>query len=177
MNATNTNITWQAKPLTIRGKALKVGDAAPNFRLVNAQLEDVTLKDFAGESIVLSVVPSLDTSTCDAQTKRFNSEAYKSLEGIKIITVSLDLPFAQSRWCENAKCEQVTTLSDYKYRTFGEQYGVYIEELGLLTRAIFVIDQNGTLRHVEYTKNISDEPNYEEAILAVNLISPLAANG
>lgn len=175
MNSTNTNITWQGKPLKVHGAAIRVGQVAPIFRLVNSELKDVTLNDFSASNIILSVVPSLDTSTCALQTKRFNTEALGLSNDTRIITVSLDLPFAQKRWCQSEGCDRIITLSDYKYRSFGEQYGVYIEQLGLLTRAIFVIDRAATVRYVDYIPNISDEPKYDDALTALAQLSARAA--
>ena len=175
MNTTNTNVTWKGKPLTLLGSAIKLGQKAPNFRLVNADLEDITRDSLCGLNIVLSVVPSLDTSTCAAQTKRFNAEALGLDTSARIITVSLDLPFAQQRWCQAEGCDRIIALSDYKYRTFGQQYGVYIEDLGLLTRAVFVIDRDSTIRYVEYTNDISDQPSYDDALSALAKLSARAA--
>ena len=175
MNLTNTNVTWKGKPLSLRGPSIKLGQKAPNFRLVNSELEDVLLDNFCGLNLIVSVVPSLDTSTCALQTKRFNTEALGLNTDKRIITVSLDLPFAQQRWCQAEACDRIITLSDYKYRTFGEQYGVFIEDLGLLTRAIFVIDRDSSVRYVEYTQNISDQPQYDEALSALAKLSAHAA--
>ena len=134
------NITFNGNPLTLKGKEIKVGDLAPDFLLTDNDLNDVSLKDTSGKRVFV-VVPSLDTPICDMSAKRFNEEATK-LNNVSIYVVSMDLPFAQSRWCGATSSDKITTLSDYKHRSFGENYGVYINELGLLTRSIFIVDEN-----------------------------------
>lgn len=159
------NITFKGSKINIEGKELKVGDKAPDFNLTNNSLENVSLSDTKGKRIFV-VVPSVDTPVCDREVRRFNEEASK-LEGVNIYVVSMDLPFAQGRWCGAAGVDKVTTLSDYKNRDFGQNYGVYIKELGLLARAIFVIDANNTIKYVEYCSEVSNDPDYEKALAAV----------
>jgi len=142
------------------------GDLAPEVRLVGTELNDFTLDDFAGKQVILSVVPSLDTSTCALQTKRFDTEAQQA-DNVVFVSVSIDTPFAISRWRESESCLSVVAGSDFKYHTFGQNYGVYIEELGVLARAVFVIGENRYVRHVEYVANLSREPNYEAALEAL----------
>ena len=166
MNKTNQNITFKGNKLTIKGKEIKEGDNAPTLRLVGTDMGDVSWDKFSGKAVIVSVVPSVDTPTCSLQTKRFNQEAGK-LKEIAIVTVSMDLPFAQSRWCQANEVENLVMGSDYKYRTFGEAWGTYIEELGLLTRAIFVVGKDRKVSYIEYVASISDEPNYDAAISAV----------
>lgn len=162
--------TFKGNPITLIGPELKVGDSAPDFKLNRNLLEEASLKDFSGKVKLISVVPSLDTGTCDAQTRRFNTEAADLGDNVVILTVSADLPFAQARWCGAAGVDQVITLSDYKGHSFGEAYGVLIEEFHLDMRAIFVLDANDRITYVEYLKEMSEHPNYEEAIAAVKAL-------
>jgi len=155
----------RGNPLTLVGPELKTGDAAPDFNLVDGSLKPVTLADTTGHVRILSVVPSLDTPVCDAQTKRFN-EAAGSLPGIDILTVSMDLPFAQKRWCGAFAVDKVKMLSDHKDASFGSNYGTLIKELRIESRAIFVIDRNNRVCHAEYVKEVADHPNYEAALRA-----------
>jgi thioredoxin-dependent peroxiredoxin len=157
--------TLKGNPLTLVGPELKPGDKAPDFSLVDTSLKPVTLRDTAGQVRIISVVPSLDTPVCDAQTKRFNEEASK-LPGVKIITVSMDLPFAQKRWCNTFDVNQVQMLSDHKDGSFGTNYGTLIKELRIESRAIFVLDPEDKVRHAEYVKEVADFPNYEAALSA-----------
>lgn len=159
--------TFKGSPLTLIGPELKVGDQAPDFTLNKDLLTEVTLSDYAGKIKLISVVPSLDTGVCDAQTRRFNQEAASLGENVVILTVSADLPFAQARWCGAAGVDKVVTLSDYKTKSFGEAYGVLIKEFALDMRSIFVIDANDKITYVEYLAEMSEPPNYETAIQAV----------
>jgi thiol peroxidase len=157
--------TLKGNPLTLVGPELKAGDAAPDFALVDNGLKPVTLKDTGTQVRIISVVPSLDTPVCDAQTKRFNEEAAK-LPDLSIITVSMDLPFAQKRWCNDFQIDKVKMLSDHKDGSFGSNYGTLIKELRIESRAIFVVDHNNTVVHAEYVKEVADHPNYEAALAA-----------
>src|ERR1035441_5599589 len=157
--------TMKGNPKTLVGPELKVGDAAPDFSLVDGGLKTVTLKDTGNHVRIISVIPSLDTPVCDAQTKRFNEEAAK-LPGVAILTVSMDLPFAQKRWCGAFGVDKVKMLSDHKDASFGTNYGTLIKELRIESRAIFVLDQHNHVRHVEYVKEVADHPNYEAALSA-----------
>jgi thiol peroxidase len=157
--------TLKGNPLTLIGPELKPGDKAPDFTLTGGDLKPVTLKDTGGQVRIISVVPSLDTPVCDAQTKRFNEEAAK-LPGVDILTVSMDLPFAQKRWCGAFGVDKVKMLSDHKDGSFGSNYGTLIKELRIESRAIFVLDRNNTIRHAEYVKEVADFPNYESALAA-----------
>lgn len=158
---------FKGNPITLIGPELKVGDTAPDFRLNKNLLEEVTLKDFDGKIKLISVVPSLDTGVCDAQTRRFNQEAAELGEDVVILTVSVDLPFAQARWCGAAGVDRVITLSDYKDNSFGKAYGVLIKEFVLDHRAVFVIDKENKIRYVEVLKEMSEHPDYEKPIAAV----------
>jgi thiol peroxidase len=155
----------RGNPLTLIGPELKVGDTAPDFTAVDGSLKDVTLRDTGNNVRIISVVPSLDTPVCDAQTKRFSEEMTK-LSGVDVITVSMDLPFAQKRWCGAFGVDKVKMLSDHKGGSFGEHYGTLIKELRIESRAIFVLDPQNTIRHVEYVKEVADHPNYEAALAA-----------
>jgi len=157
--------TMRGNPMTLVGPELKAGDAAPDFNVVDSGLKPVTLADTAGHVRLVSVVPSLDTPVCDAQTKRFN-EAAASLPGIDILTVSMDLPFAQKRWCGAFAVDKVKMLSDHKDASFGSNYGTLIKELRIESRAIFVIDRNNRVSYAEYVKEVADHPNYEAALEA-----------
>jgi len=157
--------TLKGNPLTLIGPELKPGDSAPDFTLVDGSLKTVTLSDTGKNVRIISVVPSLDTPVCDAQTKRFNEEAGK-LSGVDIITVSMDLPFAQKRWCGAFGVDKVKMLSDHRDGSFGSHYGTLIKELRIESRAIFVVDRNNQIRHAEYVKEVADFPNYEAALSA-----------
>ncbi|HZT31408.1 MAG TPA: thiol peroxidase [Bryobacteraceae bacterium] len=159
--------TLRGNPLTLIGPELKPGDAAPDFTLVDNGLKTVTLADTGRNVRIISVVPSLDTPVCDAQTKRFNEEAAK-LPNVDILTVSMDLPFAQKRWCGAFGVDKVKMLSDHRDGSFGANYGTLIKELRIESRAIFVLDQENKIRYVEYVKEVADFPNYDAALAAVN---------
>lgn len=159
--------TFKGNPLTLIGPELKAGDKAPDFTVNKNLLETASLADYAGKIKLISVVPSLDTGVCDAQTRRFNEEAAKLGDNVVVLTISVDLPFAQSRWCGAAGIDKVVTLSDYKNHSFGQAYGVLIKEFHLLMRSIFVIDADNTIQYTEYLKEMTEHPNYEGAIEAV----------
>lgn len=158
-------ITFKGNPVTLLGTQVKVGDKAPNFKVLANDLSPVTLDDSKGKVRIISVVPSIDTGVCDAQTRRFNEEAAK-LDNVQVLTISVDLPFAQNRWCASAGIENVQLLSDHRDLSFGTAYGVAIKELRLLARAVFVIDSNDTITYVEYVKESTNHPDYESAIEA-----------
>jgi thiol peroxidase len=158
--------TLKGNPLTLIGPELKAGDAAPDFNLVDKGLKPVTLKDTGNHVRIFSVVPSLDTPVCDAQTKKFN-EAAAQLPDVDIYTVSMDLPFAQSRWCGAFGVDRIKMLSDHREGSFGANYGTLIKELRIESRAIFVVDRENRIRHAEYVKEVADFPNYEAALAAV----------
>jgi len=162
--------TFKGNPLTLIGPQLNIGDQAPDFSLSKSLVEAVSLQDYAGKVKLISVIPSIDTGVCEAQTRRFNEEAATLGEDVAVLTVSVDLPFAQSRWCGAAGVEQVTLLSDYKDNNFGTAYGVFIKEFALDMRSIFVIDQNNTITYVEYLSEMTEHPNYEDAIAAVKAL-------
>lgn len=161
---------FKGNPITLVGPVLKPGDQAPDFTLSKNLLETASLKDFEGKIKLISVVPSIDTGVCDAQTRRFNEEASKLGENVVVLTVSADLPFAQSRWCAAAGVDRVVMLSDYKGNTFGQAYGVLIKEFALDMRAIFVLDASNKITYVEVLPEMTEHPNYDAAIAAVKAL-------
>jgi thioredoxin-dependent peroxiredoxin len=166
--------TLKGNPKTLIGPELKAGDAAPDFTVTDGALSDVSLKDTGNNVRIISVVPSLDTPVCDAQTKKFN-EAAAGLPGVDILTVSMDLPFAQKRWCGAFGVDKVKMLSDHKDASFGSNYGTLIKELRIESRAIFVVDKNNTIKHAEYVKEVADHPNYEAALSAARSAAAASA--
>ncbi len=160
--------------MTVIGPELKAGDKAPNFQAEDDTLKPVDLASTGKGVRIFSVVPSLDTPVCDAQTKRFNEEAGK-LPNIKIYTISMDLPFAQKRWCGAFGVDHIKMVSDHRSGSFGENYGTMIKDLRILSRAIFVVDQDGTIRHAEYVKEVADHPNYESALSVAKSLAGGAA--
>ena len=160
--------------MTLIGPELHPGDMAPDFQLVDNNLKPVALKDTGRQVRIISVVPSLDTPVCDAQTKRFNEEAAK-LPDVEIYTVSMDLPFAQKRWCGAFGVDKVKMLSDHKEGSFGSNYGTLIKELRIESRAIFVLDPDNKIRHAEYVREVADHPNYEAALNAARGAGALSA--
>ena len=157
--------TLRGNPLTLVGPELHPGDQAPAFEAVDTSLQPVTLGSTGSSVRIFSVVPSLDTPVCDAQTRRFNEEAAK-MEGVDIYTFSMDLPFAQKRWCGAFGVDKVKMVSDHRAGSFGEAYGTLIKELRILSRAIFVVDKDNKVVHAEYVKEVADFPNYETALAA-----------
>ena len=165
--------TLKGNPFTLIGPELKAGDAAPDFSVTDNGLKPVTLADTGSNVRIISVVPSLDTPVCDAQTKRFNEEVGK-LSGVDVLTVSMDLPFAQKRWCGAFGVDKVKMLSDHKDGSFGSNYGTLIKELRIESRAIFVVDQKNQIRYVQYVKEVADFPDYEAALAAARAASATA---
>ncbi|SHD78223.1 putative peroxiredoxin [[Clostridium] ultunense Esp] len=156
-------VTMGGNPVTLIGREIKIGDKAPNFTVLKSDLEKYSLKD-AGDSIkIISVVPSLDTGVCELQTTRFNQEAAE-IEDVVILTISVDLPFAQKRFCSAHNIDRVITLSDHRDLSFGMNYGFVIEELRLLSRGIVILDKDNIVRYVEYVKEVGEHPNYNRAI-------------
>jgi thiol peroxidase len=167
--------TLRGNPLTVLGPALKPGDKAPDFKAVDDSLKALDLAGTGNSVRIFSVVPSLDTPVCDAQTKRFNEEAGK-LPDVKIYTFSMDLPFAQKRWCGAFGVDHVKMVSDHRDGSFGQAYGTLIKDLRIMSRAIFVVDKNNVIRHVEYVKEVGDHPNYESALSAARAAAGGAAS-
>lgn len=159
-------ITFKGNSVTLLGPELKAGDKAPEFQVVDTALAPITLADFAGKTKIICAVPSLDTPVCDTETRRFNREAAQLPDDIVVLTVSLDLPFAQKNWCAAAGIDRVKILSDYQERSFGLAYGVLIKELMLLSRSIFVVDANDVVRYVQHVPEITEEPDYPAVLEA-----------
>lgn len=160
-------VLFKGNPATLLGPAIKVGDPAPDFRVVNNALQPVTLATDAGKIRLIAVVPSIDTPTCDTMTRQFNQDAAALPDSVVVYTVSVDLPFAQKRWCANAGIDKVQTLSDYQDRSFGLNYGVLLKDLKLLTRAVFVVDAQDRVAYVELVPEVTTEPDYTAALEAV----------
>src|SRR6266849_9877080 len=163
-------VTLRGNPFSLAGSEVKVGQDAPDFTALDNNLQPVRLSDAKGKKVViLSSVPSVDTPVCDTETRRFNKEASALGEGIEVWTISMDLPFAQKRWCGAAGVTHVKTLSDFRDHSFSEGYGVLIKDgplAGLTARAVFVVGKDGKVKHVEYVKEITSEPNYDAALAA-----------
>jgi thiol peroxidase len=160
-------VTMRGNPLTLMGREVAVGGPAPDVELLDNDLKPVKISGFKGKVVVISSVPSLDTPTCDMETRRFNTEAANLGNDVVILTVSTDLPFAQKRWCGAAGVDKVKTLSDHREAAFGQAYGVLIKELRLLGRSIFVLDRSGVIRYAQHVKEIAQEPDYGAVIQAV----------
>ena len=163
-------VTFAGNPIALLGKEVKVGDKAPAFTLLDNGLGEKTLADYAGKVKVISVVPSLDTGVCDAQTRWFNQNVSKLGENVVVLTVSVDLPFAQKRWCGAAGIDQVETLSDHRDLSFGENYGFILEGLRLLSRGIVVIDKDDVVRYVEYVPEVTSAVNFDSAEAATKAL-------
>jgi thiol peroxidase len=160
-------VTMKGNPLTLLGNEVKVGDRAPDFNVTRNDLSPATLADFEGKVLILSSVPSLDTPVCSVETRRFNEEASKLGPDLLVLTFSMDLPFAQKRWCAAEGVERVVTLSDHRDASFGMNYGVFIKGLRLLARAVFVVDRAGVVRYVQQVPELTHEPDYAQVIEAV----------
>ncbi|MBF0226936.1 MAG: thiol peroxidase [Desulfobacterales bacterium] len=168
MNERQGLITMKGNPFTLIGNVPKIGELAPDFEVINNELQPVKLSSFKGKVCIISSVPSLDTPVCNMQTRRFNKEAVSLSSDTLILTISMDLPFAQVRWCGSSGVDKVITLSDYKNAEFGINYGILIKELRLLARAVYIVDKEGILRFEHLVKEIANEPGYDEILKAVN---------
>ncbi len=167
MNERQGLITFQGNPLTLLGNAVNVGGKAPDFTVLRNDLSPAALKDFLGKPLIIASVPSLDTAVCSLETNRFNKEMEQLNAPVEMLTVSMDLPFAQARWAQENGAKNVTTLSDHFAASFGEAYGVLIKELRLLARAVFVVDREGLVVHTELVAEVTNEPDYDSIIAAV----------
>ena len=170
MQERNGIITFKGNPMTLLGPELQTGATAPDFRVVDTALAPRTLADFAGSIKIISSVPSLDTPVCDTETRRFNAEAASLPGNVVVLTVSLDLPFAQKRWCGAAGIDRVTTLSDYQERSFALNYGLLIKELKLMARAVLVIDASDRISYLQLVPEVTSEPDYTAALAAVRAV-------
>ncbi|MBB6428753.1 thiol peroxidase [Algisphaera agarilytica] len=166
MTERSAAVTLKGNPMTLLGDELKVGDAAPDFSLKANDMSDKSLADYAGKVKLISVVPSLDTPVCDTETRKFNEEAGGLGDGVVVLTVSVDTPMAQKRWCGAAGVENVECLSDFKDHTFGPAYGVRIKEIGLLARQIFVVDKDDKIVYTQLVGEVAEEPDYDAALAA-----------
>jgi thiol peroxidase len=164
-------ITRKGNPLTLVGQEVRGGDPAPDFEVIDNDLSPFKFSSLKGKVAIISSVPSLDTPVCDIQTRWFNEEAAKLGPGIEILTISMDLPFAQKRWCGAAGVDRVKTYSDHRDAAFGLAYGVLIKELRLLARAVFVVDKAGVLRYIQLVKEMANEPNYDEVLQALGKLT------
>ncbi|HOX39759.1 MAG TPA: thiol peroxidase [Candidatus Brocadiia bacterium] len=164
-------VTFMGNPLTLVGDPVAEGSPAPAFEVLANDLSPKGLDSFKGKTLLISSVPSLDTPVCDVQTRRFNQEAAKLSKDVKILTISMDLPFAQKRWCGAAGVEAVETLSDHRNASFGMEYGLLIKELRLLARAVIIVDRAGTVRYSQLVKEITQEPDYNSALEALKKLT------
>lgn len=164
-------VTMQGNPMTLLGDELKVGDNAPDFTVLANDLSPVSFSSFRGKVCIISAVPSLDTPVCDVSTRRFNQEAAELGPDVAILTISMDLPFAQARWCGAAGVDAVQTLSDHRDASFGAAYGLLLKDLRLLTRAVIVVDRDGKVQYQEVVKEIAQEPDYDAALAAVKKLT------
>ncbi len=159
-------VTFGGNPMTLVGTELKVGDDAPDVEVIDNDLQPVRLSTYKGKVAIVAAVASLDTGTCDVETRRFNQEVGKLGDDVVVLTISMDLPFAQKRWCGAAGVATVKTFSDHRAAAFGEAWGVLMKELRLLARAVFVVDREGDIRYVEVLGEVGDEPDYDAALKA-----------
>jgi thiol peroxidase len=164
-------ITMKGNPLTLIGNEVNVGERAPDFMVLDNDLSPVQFSSYRGKICVLSSVPSLDTPVCDIETRKFNEEASRLGTDILILTISMDLPFAQKRWCAAAGVNRVKTLSDHREASFGASFGVLIKELRLLARAVFLVDGKGTLQYIQFVKELTKEPDYEAILSALKKLT------
>jgi len=160
-------VTFKGNAMTLVGPEIKVGDKAPNFSALAQDMSEVTRSTDGGKVRLFLSVPSLDTPVCDTEAKRFNAAATGFGENVLTYAVSVDLPFAQKRWCGDTGSDSIKTLSDHRSVSFGEAFGTHVKELRLLSRAVFLVDQNDVVQYVEYVKEIGEEPNYEAALAAL----------
>jgi len=164
-------ITMKGNPLTLVGREVQVGEKAPDFEVIANDLSLFRFSSLKGKVAIICAVPSLDTPTCNIETRWFNEEAARLGPDVEILTISMDLPFAQKRWCGAAGVDRVKTYSDHRDAAFGMAYGVLIKELRLLARAVFLVDMGGVVRYVQLVKELSNEPNYDEVLQAVGKLT------
>ncbi len=166
-------ITFRGNPLTLTGKEVKVGQKAPDFVVIDNNLSPVRFSSYLGKVCIISSVVSLDTPVCDTQTRKFNEEASRLGPNVVILTISMDLPFAQKRWCGAAGVDRLQTFSDHRDASFGMAYGVLIKEMRLLARAVFIVDQKGLIQYKELVKEVTNEPNYDAALAGLKKLVTL----
>jgi len=170
MSEDKRTVTFQGQPLTLLGREVRPAQAAPDATVLDNALQPTAIADFRGKVVVISSVPSLDTPVCDIQTRRFNTEAALLGDDVVVLTISMDLPFAQARWCGATGVEAVKTLSDHREGQFGLAYGLLIEEMRLLARAVFVLDREGVVHHAQIVPELTNEPDYDGALNAVRAL-------
>lgn len=170
MSGQNRTVTMKGNPLVLVGNEVSVGEAAPDFVVVDNNLNPVKFSSFHGKICIISSVPSLDTPVCDLETKTFNEEAGRLEKAVAILTISMDLPFAQKRWCAAAGVDKVQALSDHRDASFGNAFGVLIRDLRLLARAVFLVDEGGVIRYIQLVKEITNEPDYKEIWDALKVV-------
>lgn len=170
MSETQATIKFKGSPLHLAGSEVNVGEPAPDFEALANDLSAVKLSTFRGKTCVICSVPSLDTPVCDTEVRKFNESATSLGDNVAVLVISMDLPFAQSRWCGAAGVKNVQTLSDYRDADFAGKYGVLIKELRLLARTVFVVDKEGVIRYKEVVDEMTNEPDYEAALQAVKEI-------
>jgi thiol peroxidase len=168
-------VTMKSNPLTLVGNAVEQGDAAPDCEVLSQSLASVKLSEFRGKVCVLVSAPSIDTPVCDLEARRFNQEAAKLGAGVVVLVITMDLPFAQKRWCAAAGVENLRLLSDHRDASFGRSFGVLIKELRLLARTVFIVDRDGIVRYVQYVKETTQEPDYDEVLKALRQIAQEAS--
>ena len=166
MTDIKATVTFEGNPLTLEGNRPKVGEPAPDFAVLSNDMSAVKLSAFQGKVCVICSVPSLDTPVCDTEVRKFNEQATSLGDDVVVLVISMDLPFAQQRWCGAAGVMNVRTLSDHNQAQFGGAYGLLIKELRLLARAVFVVDKEGVIRYIEVVEELTDEPDYEAALKA-----------
>ncbi|MBN1806775.1 MAG: thiol peroxidase [Sedimentisphaerales bacterium] len=171
MTERNDVIKFKGNPLTLLGNELKVGNTAPDAEVLANDLSPIKISSYKGKICVICTVPSLDTSVCDIQTRKFNKQAISFGDDVVVLTISMDLPFAQARWCGSANVKNVKTLSDHAKAEFGNEFGVLIKELRLLARTVFVVDKKGIIRYIEVVEELTNEPDYEAALKAIREIT------
>ena len=174
MNERKNQVTLEGNPLTLLGPELSPGDRAPDVTVISNDMAPVKVSDFKGKILIISAVPSLDTPVCDMETRRFNKEASGLGNNVEILTVSMDLPFAQKRWCAATGVDRVQTVSDHREAQFAQQYGVLIKELRLLARTVFVVDGAGVIRYIQRVSEVTSEPDYQQVIDAVKALQKVA---
>ncbi len=157
-------VSAQGKPVTLLGQGISIGDSAPNFKVVDDNFIPVTLEDYKGQAVLISVVPSLDTGICRLQTKHFNEKVASQFPSVVMLTISADLPFAQKRFCKAENIDKITTLSDSVWRDFGQKYGLIIKDMGLLTRTVFILDESHNVIYKQLVSSLSTEPEYNSVI-------------
>jgi thiol peroxidase len=157
-------VSMKGNPLTLVGNEVGVGDMAPEFEVLDGNLEPVTLSRFRGKVCVIMSAPSIDTPVCDREARRFNEEATRLGDDVVVLAITMDLPFAQKRWCAAAGVANIQLLSDHRDAAFGRAFGVLIKELRLLARTVFIVDRAGTVRYVQYVKETTQEPDYDEVL-------------